>query len=224
MSQEVVEGNIGRIAIERNVWTLRGRGHCTRTETPNNDDSVKLPLAEVPRDWHSYRNSLYMCGKRLLKGGQEFMFNFKKIGLMLFVIIVIGYFWIILFLDRKITFERLGHFNCFPPRVSVDKFKDVPVQGSIMEELAALCKNNAPSSIGLSWADYQKIVTIARGEYEYSYMMFEKLYDLYQNPVRLKPGEIGRMNDYITFLEEANAKPGIPILKTRRFGLFKKDT
>jgi hypothetical protein len=149
------------------------------------------------------------------------MFNFKKIDLLLFVIIVIGYFWISLFLERKTAFELLGHFNYFPPRVSVDKFKDVPVQGSIMEELATLCKNKAPSSIGLSWADYQKIVTIARGEYEYSYMMFEKLYELYQNPVRLKQEEIGRMNAYITFSEEADAKSGIPIVKTRRFGLFK---
>lgn len=160
----------------------------------------------------------------LLKGGQMFMFNFKKINLIIFIVIVIGYFWVTAFLERNATLELLGHFNFSPPRISADKFKDVPVQGSIMEELATLCKNNAPYSIGLSWPDYQRIVTMARDEYEYSYMMFEKLYELYQCPLRLKPEEIGRqMNAYITFLDEANSESSIPIVKTSRFGLFKTD-
>jgi hypothetical protein len=160
--------------------------------------------------------------KLLLRGGQEFRFDFKKIDLKILpLIIVIGFFWMVVFLERNTTLELLGHFNYFPPRISVDKFKQVLLQGSIMEELATLCKINAPDSVGLSWPDYEKIVTMTRYEYNYSYMMFEKFFELYQCPVRLKPEEIGRMKTYITFFEQT--KLSIPIAKTSRFGLFKTD-
>lgn len=148
----------------------------------------------------------------------------KEIIVKMFFIASLCYFWAILLLEFNTFTNVIGHFDFIPPKVGLDKFINVPIKGRIMEELETLCKNYESNTIGLSWKDYEKIVTLARREYEYPYMMFEKLYEKYKNPVRLTSDKNDQIDAYIKFLERATEKDfELLVIKTEHFGLFKKD-
>lgn len=184
-----------------------------------------------------------------------FVEKIKTIGAYLFIVAVVGYFWLVLLLDFGIFTNVMGHFNFVPPKVCMKKYftgrwnllpyeaanayvreggvlKSVrlfsdsnynsPFRGSIMNELEFLCKNAKPNSISMSWKDYVRIVELARAEYNFSYMQFERLYTKYKNPVRVPSEESEQTDLYIRFLDTITKKEaGFLAVKTKHFGLFK---
>ena len=145
------------------------------------------------------------------------------------------------FVPPKVCMKKYftGRWNLFPYEDAVayvdkggvlkpvplfsDSNYNSPFRGSIMNELVFLCKNAKPNSISLSWKDYVRIVKLlARTEYYFSYMQFERLYTEYKNPVRVRSGESEQPDLYIGFLDTITEKEaGSLVVKTKHFGLFK---
>jgi len=151
------------------------------------------------------------------------MSKFKEITIKIFLIITLLYFCMVFLLEFKTFINVMGHFNYVPPKVSVEKFMNIPVKGKIMAELELLCKSYAPNTIGITWQDYYKTVMLSSDEYRYSFMMFEGFYKKYRNPVRLKPDKINQKNFYIAFLGTTTVNSSESVIaKTVHFGLFRK--
>lgn len=51
-----------------------------------------------------------------------FVEKIKTIGAYLFIVAVVGYFWLVLLLDFSIFTNVMGHFNFVPPKISVENY------------------------------------------------------------------------------------------------------
>jgi len=156
-----------------------------------------------------------------MKIAEKFMSKFKETTIKIFLITTLLYFCMVFLLEFKTFISIMGHFNYIPPKVSVEKFMNTPIKGKIMAELELLCKNCKPNTIGMSWQDYYKTVMLSMDECRYSFMMFEKFYKKYGNPVRLKLEKMNQMDLYITCLGTSTVNSSeLVIAKTMHFSLF----
>ena len=180
-----------------------------------------------------------------IKTIEVYLFIVAVVGYFLLVLLldfgiftnVMGHFN---FVPPKVCMEKYftGRWNLFPYEKAVayvdkggtlkpvplfsDSNYNSPFRGSMMNELVFLCKNAKPNSISLSWEDYVRIVKLARAEYNFSYMQFERLYTKYKNPVRVLPEESEQTDLHIGFLDTTTKKEaGDLLVQTKHFGLFK---
>jgi hypothetical protein len=108
---------------------------------------------------------------------------------------------------------------------TADEFKAVALRGEIMSELEKICANKSADSVALLWKDYPRVIELARKESEPSPLMFERLYEIHKNPVRIenesqaKSKFVVKFTDHLSESEMAHA-----VITMKHFTLIDRES
>lgn len=149
----------------------------------------------------------------------------KQADVILFVFIVVAFFWYVPIKQFPTLKGVTGGLNLIPPYITLNKFKDIKNTSKYLGELGEVCKGYPPDSIGILWDDYSKVIVsmMNREDIFNSYMMYERFYDINNNPARVSKDKLGKMDRYLVLLSTgATYDTGLFVKQTEHFGLVER--
>jgi len=149
----------------------------------------------------------------------------KQIDVIIFVLIVIAFFWYVPVKQFPMLKGVMGGMNIIPPHLTLNKYKDIKNTSKYLDELGEICKGYPPNSIAILWEDYTKVIVFMmnREDIFYSYMMYERFYDINKNPARVCKDKREKMDQYLVLLSTSSTyDKGLFVSQTEHFGLVER--